>query len=94
MKTEEGGLPLSCLTANRDVSNGSESTLLQTAPDSADAQWVSPADHREGEIAALGRTLHWRLRLTRVVVDVTERWIPQQGSRADGALRVWLQNSV
>ncbi|RLW01477.1 hypothetical protein DV515_00007966, partial [Chloebia gouldiae] len=45
-KTEEGGLPASCLTANGDVSNGTESTLLQTAPDSADAQrhYISTQD--------------------------------------------------
>lgn len=38
------------LTANGDVSSGTESTLLQTAPDSADAQWVSAADHRDGSL--------------------------------------------
>lgn len=91
MQTEEGALPLSCLIANGDVSSGTESTLLQTAPDSADAQWVSAADHRDGtccmrEDPALEAGAH-------VVLGVTGKK-PQQSSKADHGFRVWFHNSI
>lgn len=87
-------IALSCLPENGGVSSGTESPLLQTAPDSADAQWVSPADHRHGEAAALGRTLHWGWGSHVLWWMWQERRIPQQSSKADSGFRECFHNSV